>query len=230
MADGKTLYDVLEVARTASPEVIDASYQSLREKRDPEIPGNAKDDNAKLRFNALREAFVTLSNPDRRKRYDARLEVLENVEIIEPFWTPARVLILILAFTLGGAEYWKYRSDLANAEMARIAADAEKARLVEIEKKRADDERAAAAAETQRQAMERRQQSELESARRYADQLGRQNDAARLVYERQLQIDQQRQDQEQQRQRQQAELEARRQAMQDQQKPQQLQYQRLYGR
>jgi hypothetical protein len=67
----KTLYDVLEVAHSASPATIDAAYKALcaslgeRQGRDPEGAAVAR--------SALEEAYRTLSNEHLRKRYDARI-------------------------------------------------------------------------------------------------------------------------------------------------------------
>lgn len=226
----RTLYDILEVARIASRDVIDASYERLREKLDPETPGNPKDDAARLRFNALREAYITLSNPERRKQYDSRLRSLEWVEVVEPFWTPTRAVVLITVLALAGTSYWRYQSSQAAAEIVRITAEKEKAAKLEAEKQRREEEMAQRAQEQRRTAELRHQQSELERTRLYADQLSRSNNIERERYERQLQSDRQREEQARLRDRQLAEADARRQAAEDQRKLRELQYERLRGR
>lgn len=230
MAIGKTLYDVLEVARTASPEVIDASHDRLREKFDPDIPSNAKDEASRMRFRSIREAYVTLSHPDRRAQYDARIRALENDVVAEPFWTPTRLTVLLVIFAVAGTSYWKYRSAEAAAELARLAIEKERTAKMEVEKEKARQEADAVAAEQKRTAALRQQQSEIERARYEADQIDRRNNSERERYERQLQSDRQRDEVMRARERQVAETEARRRALEDENKLRQLEYERLRGR
>ncbi|MDB5809202.1 MAG: hypothetical protein JWN94_1324 [Betaproteobacteria bacterium] len=227
---GKSLYDVLEVSRVASADVINASYQKLLEKLDPEMPGNPRDDAAVLRFRALREAFITLSNPDRRKQYDARLRALETVETVEPFWTGARIFVLLACFALAGGAYWKHRATEAKLELERIAVEKERVSKIEAEKQRIEDERAAVTEAGIKRAQEARMQSELEYARRYGDAVSQRNESERSNYERQLQYEQQREQAASQRQRQIDQMDSRRRAADDQRRLQQLEYDRLRGR
>jgi DnaJ-domain-containing protein 1 len=62
------LYDALEVSPTASTDVIKAAYRSLSRVYHPDVPytGNA----TKMRL--LNSAYEVLSDPKKRKEYDAR--------------------------------------------------------------------------------------------------------------------------------------------------------------
>lgn len=69
----ETHYDALQVARTASPEVIRAAYKSLSQRWHPDRnPDNRAE--AEYRMKGINAAYEELSNPQRRASYDARLE------------------------------------------------------------------------------------------------------------------------------------------------------------
>ena len=65
----KTLYDILEVSPTASSEVIKNAYRALAAKYHPDA-GEYSNENA---FKILGKAFSVLSDPEKRRQYDARL-------------------------------------------------------------------------------------------------------------------------------------------------------------
>ena len=64
----KSLYEILQVHPDASPEVIKAAYKSLSTKYHPDRDKSA---DAARRFAEIQQAFEVLSDPDRRRRYDA---------------------------------------------------------------------------------------------------------------------------------------------------------------
>jgi len=72
----KTLYDILDVPVTAAAEVIEAAHQRLRD----ELQGKADagDQHARMRLVAVREAYQTLSDPSRRRAYDASVSAREK--------------------------------------------------------------------------------------------------------------------------------------------------------
>lgn len=62
------LYDILQVKADASPEEIKSSYRRLAQRFHPDRhPGDAQ---AAATFMRIQEAYETLSEPTRRKRYD----------------------------------------------------------------------------------------------------------------------------------------------------------------
>jgi hypothetical protein len=63
----KDYYEILEVSRNASEEVIKTAYKSLVKKYHPDNTGNIEDDK---RIIEIKEAYEVLSNPQRRKAYD----------------------------------------------------------------------------------------------------------------------------------------------------------------
>src|SRR5262245_56199843 len=90
----RTLYDILEVSNTASAETIRAAYQRLAEKFD--ATGSA---DARFQYEAVKDAFFTLSNADKRAQYDRKLELrsaaaIRNVEVLEPFWTLPKLIVV----------------------------------------------------------------------------------------------------------------------------------------
>ncbi len=68
MAQIKTHYDNLKVARNAPPEVIRAAYKTLSQKYHPDRnPGNA--DAARI-MAIINTSYDVLSNPDKRREHD----------------------------------------------------------------------------------------------------------------------------------------------------------------
>ncbi len=65
----KNYYDILEVTKTATAEEIKKSYRALARKYHPDINPNNKE--AENKFKELSEAYAVLSDPEKRKEYDA---------------------------------------------------------------------------------------------------------------------------------------------------------------
>src|SRR5688572_4664426 len=65
----KNLYDVLGVSKTASPEEIKKAYRKLARQYHPDT--NPGDKEAEERFKEVQGAYDVLSEPDKRKQYDA---------------------------------------------------------------------------------------------------------------------------------------------------------------
>lgn len=70
-------YDVLQVSPLASDEVIHAAYRALARGYHPDLNGSTDSRNMR-RLNA---AYRTLSDPDRRSAYDARLRALRSQDL-----------------------------------------------------------------------------------------------------------------------------------------------------
>src|SRR5215218_7365560 len=67
MANGTDYYKVLGVDRKASQEDIKKAYRKLARKYHPDTN---KEAGAEDRFKQISEAYDTLSDPDKRKKYD----------------------------------------------------------------------------------------------------------------------------------------------------------------
>src|SRR3954469_15732217 len=64
----KDFFDTLGLVRTASEEEIQKAYRKLARKYHPDM--NPDDATAKKKFQEVQQAFETLSDADKRKRYD----------------------------------------------------------------------------------------------------------------------------------------------------------------
>jgi len=65
----KTLYEILGIRRTATPEQITKAYRKLAVKFHPDV-AKGDPDAATKKFREVQEAYDVLSDPDRRKLYD----------------------------------------------------------------------------------------------------------------------------------------------------------------
>lgn len=77
------LYDILQVAPHAEPEVIESAYKRLARKYHPDVNRAA---DAHERMRVLNQAYEILSNPTERARYDTQRES----EAFAPRRTPRR--------------------------------------------------------------------------------------------------------------------------------------------
>ena len=75
-------YELLEVSRTATAEEIKKAYRRLARQHHPDA--NPDDPDAEGRFKALARAYETLSDPERRARYD-RFGTDEGPNLGDPF-------------------------------------------------------------------------------------------------------------------------------------------------
>ena len=150
----KSLYEILEVSETASPEIVRAAYQRLTELWAPD-GARGTDAEAALRYTAIREAFFTLGNSKKREAYDRRLAAQWQAPVETSFWTARKLLAvgaaLLLAF--GGYNHYAKRQEQARIE-AQKAIAAERAKE---EAARAEAERLRLAREANERRAEERQ-------------------------------------------------------------------------
>ena len=64
----ETLYEILEVSRKASKEIIEKAYKTLAKKYHPDV--NVGNKNAEERFKDINEAYKTLTNQSTKRKYD----------------------------------------------------------------------------------------------------------------------------------------------------------------
>lgn len=170
-----SLYDILEVSRIASPEAISESYKRLHANFSGESASGNED--ATNRLIALREAYNTLANPEKRKVYDQRLAATEfqvEYEENQPRTSFFKVLIIVSILGTCGVVYSKYR---ASEEQARLQREetAAAVRLAELEAKKAKEEKeerwAAEQVEYQRQRAEAYERANREREYNYGKQV-----------------------------------------------------------
>lgn len=77
----ETLYDVLEVSRKASKEVIEKAYKTLAKKYHPDVQMPENKAKAEEMMKRINEAYGILSDDQKRKEYDAKLEAEEQRNI-----------------------------------------------------------------------------------------------------------------------------------------------------
>lgn len=70
----KNYYDELEVSKKASKEVIEKVYKILAKKYHPDTTKEIDKQAAEEKFKAISEAYETLSDEEKRKKYDIELE------------------------------------------------------------------------------------------------------------------------------------------------------------
>lgn len=159
----KTLYDLLEVSNTASVESIRAAYERLSAKFDPANTGSA---DARFQSEAIKDAFFTLSNTEKRAQYDRKLEqrsavTISQVQVIESFWTlPKLIVVGVVVLSLGGF-YYKHQQTQARLEAEKVIATA---------KAKEAEEKAKAEAEADRIALQREREQKTDERRRYYEQ------------------------------------------------------------
>ncbi|MCW5574733.1 MAG: DnaJ domain-containing protein [Burkholderiales bacterium] len=146
MAD-KTLYDILEISPAASPEVVLAAYERLSEKYDPQNPENSGNPDSKIMHSAVEEAYFTIKNPEKRAQYDKKLEarnraMYQHVEIVDPFWTMPKLIMVALIIIIGGGYYYDYAEKKNEARLAAETAIAEARAREAAEKVRGETEQA----------------------------------------------------------------------------------------
>ena len=74
-----TYYEILEVSRMASKEVITKAYKVLVRKYHPDLEQDeGKKEEAKEKMVRINEAYETLSDDEKRKKYDDTIAILEK--------------------------------------------------------------------------------------------------------------------------------------------------------
>jgi hypothetical protein len=153
---GKNLYEILEVAPNATPEMMLAAYNlqserlKVRASRDPQTAATLR--------TAVEEAYRTLSDPHAKARYDLKLRqsvVITPVMTIDDdrsWFARNWVWLAFLALVIGGGGYFYDKNKNQRIAAERKLAE-QKAALEQERAERAAEEaaRQAAAAEVQAQ-------------------------------------------------------------------------------
>ena len=67
-------YDILEVNKNASPEIIEKAYKTLVKKYHPDLQENDLKNKYQEKIKKINEAYEILSDPEKRKNYDLNLK------------------------------------------------------------------------------------------------------------------------------------------------------------
>ena len=76
----KNYYDILEINKNASPEIIEKAYKTLVKKYHPDLQENNLKNKYEEKIKLINEAYEILSNPEKRKNYDLNLKSNEITE------------------------------------------------------------------------------------------------------------------------------------------------------
>ena len=71
-------YEILEVNKNASPEIIEKAYKTLVKKYHPDLQQDENKNKYEEKIKKINEAYDILSDPEKRKKYDLNLK---NTEI-----------------------------------------------------------------------------------------------------------------------------------------------------
>ncbi len=170
----KNLYDLLEVSPHASQESISISYHRLAQIMDPDLKENHSKPDAYVSFNLLKEAYVTLSNPERRRAYDLKLQEQtrsEQILYVEPFWDRSKILAATLLLVASGFVYFKYTAAQEQAQAIRDQAVAEQKRAEALAQAKISEEKIEAARLAKEERDQQRQYQMLEEGRRRSEQV-----------------------------------------------------------
>lgn len=69
----KNYYDILQVSRNASPEIIEKAYKTLAKKYHPDLQTEDNKKQAEETLKEINEAYETLFDPEKKKEYDQTL-------------------------------------------------------------------------------------------------------------------------------------------------------------
>lgn len=130
----KTLYEVLEVAKSATPETIDAAYRAISARLRARAEGDRE--GTAILQTAVEEAYRTLSSAELRRRYDARTAApqLQNVQVVEERpWIVRHATLLIVLAVVAVAGY-AYQGHVKEQRAAAEKALREKEELVARQK------------------------------------------------------------------------------------------------
>jgi len=164
-----TLYDILEVSASASPETIRAAYERLSAK----FKGDSAPE-ARMRLDAMKEAFLTLGDPAKRQRYDKSLAtrlqpIAHNVEVVEPFWTTPKIIVLAVILIFGGGYYYKHKREEARLEAEKAIAATKAKEAEETARAQAEQARLELIKQREEAAIEAQQRRDREAALRQYD-------------------------------------------------------------
>ena len=73
----KNYYDILEINKNASPEIVEKAYKTLVKKYHPDLQGAESKTISENKMKELNEAYEVISNPEKRNLYNNKLAQFE---------------------------------------------------------------------------------------------------------------------------------------------------------
>lgn len=70
----KNYYDILEISKNASPEIIEKAYKTLVKKYHPDLQSNENKKKYEEILKEINKAYEILSNPEKKQSYDNSLQ------------------------------------------------------------------------------------------------------------------------------------------------------------
>jgi colicin import membrane protein len=170
----QTLYDILGLSSRATLEQIEQAYKLHINKLKHEESGQVPEQDI-LQMRAIKDAYLTLSSPARRQRYDEKLSAASQVryEVVESAPFPWLKVLLLTAILFGGGVYL-YKAQANKAHLEQVALEAEKVKAkAELAARIAAAEQANLEREMllQKRAAEENLRRESEQARREGQQI-----------------------------------------------------------
>jgi curved DNA-binding protein CbpA len=156
-----TLYDILGIGRQATSEQIEQAYKEQLDALKAEEGTDPKDGINRIRV--VREAYLQLSSPTRRRNYDESLRAKETVsyQIVDQKPVPW-VAILLASVVLAAGGLYYYQSNLEKTRLVQLQLEADKAKA---EANKAAELAAAEQAALERSILLKRQQQEAANQR-----------------------------------------------------------------
>ena len=76
----KNYYDILQINKNAAPEIVEKAYKTLVRMYHPDLQEGANKQEYEEKLKLINEAYETLSNEQKRKQYDLKLEQIEQMK------------------------------------------------------------------------------------------------------------------------------------------------------
>ena len=88
----KDYYEILEISKNASDEVVEKAYKALVKKYHPDLKEGEEKKQAEDIIKEINEAYEVISNPDKRKEYDGKYTILQTNSNIAKIHTKTTIM------------------------------------------------------------------------------------------------------------------------------------------
>ena len=76
-------YEILEIDKNASPEILEKAYKTLVKKYHPDLQKNNLKNNYEEKIKKINEAYEILSNPEKRKLYNENINLKNEINYLK---------------------------------------------------------------------------------------------------------------------------------------------------